>query len=545
MPDTLLWNGNVLTMEQEGRARAVLFRDGRIARVGDPRTLRQEARAETVLIDLEGRTVVPGFIDAHAHIWKVGHLHTTSLDVRRVRSIEALLKAVRARGGTLATGEWLQGRGFNEASLAEQRRPTRYDLDRVLPDRPAVLTRTCGHIMVANSAALKLAGVDAHTQAPVGGVVEHDAQGEPNGILHETAMGLITRVLPRPTPSDYKRMICAALEHQLSLGITSTSDCGVAPELLDVYMDLDRSGALPARILVMPLRRVDGRSEPVPLPRKHVSDMLRVDTVKFLADGGLSGATAALSVRYRHQDTKGTLRFDQAELRTLCQESHNQSWRIATHAIGDVAIDQVLAIYEGLGPHPQGLAHRIEHFGLPSEVQLKRAAQLGVISVPQSIFIHDLGRNFLEFLPAEFLPRVYPIRAMLKAGLTVALSSDAPVVEDDDPLAGMTAAITRRTRDIESMYRSRKSAGRPSILITISRFAVSAETLQPNAAHNTTAATRCEDFIAPAHPPESRLTKLTDSRQPEQKRPHPAGLSSDVSTMQAVAVPTARSIVQG
>jgi predicted amidohydrolase YtcJ len=218
-------------------------------------------------------------------------------------------------------------------------------------------------------------------------------------------------------------MIRAALEHQLSLGITSTSDCGVSPELLDVYLDLDRKGALPARVSVMPLRRVDGRKDTVPLPEQYVSDMLRVDTVKFLADGGLSGATAALSVPYRHANTKGTLRFEPEDLRRLCQESHDRGWRIATHAIGDVAI------------------------GLPDAAQLQRAAKLGVISVPQAIFIHALGANFIEMIPDSLFARTYPIRSMLDAGLTVALSSDAPVVEDDNPLMGMYAAITRRTND--------------------------------------------------------------------------------------------------
>ncbi len=450
--DTLLVNGNILTMESVGRASAVAFgaigfNNGRIAAVGDTKALLAQAAAQTVLYDLQGRTVVPGFIDAHAHIWKIGHLLTTMLDLRRVASIEDLCAAVRQRDAQLPRGDWLQGRGFNEAALAERRKPTRDDLDKAVPVRPVVLTRTCGHIFAANSAALKLAGITAQTRAPVGGVIERDENGEPNGILHETAMGLITRVMPPPTASDYAKMIRAALEHQLSLGITSSADCGVAPELLEVYLELDRQGALPARVLVMPLRRVDGRKDPVPLPAKHVSDRLRVDTVKFLADGGLSGATAALSVRYRHSDTKGTLRFDEEDLRALCQESHDQGWRIATHAIGDVAIDQVLRIYEGLGPHPEGLAHRIEHFGLPSELQLKRAAKLGVISAPQSIFIRELGRNFLEFVPDQFLPRTYPIRAMLNAGLTVALSSDAPVVEDDNPLAGMNAAITRRSKE--------------------------------------------------------------------------------------------------
>jgi predicted amidohydrolase YtcJ len=172
-----------------------------------------------------------------------------------------------------------------------------------------------------------------------------------------------------------------------------------------------------------------------------------VDTVKFLADGGLSGATAALSSSYRHAATRGVLRFTRDELLTLCRESHEAGWRIATHAIGDVAIDQVLSVYEALGAHPRGLAHRIEHFGLPDATQLSRAARLQVIAVPQTVFIHSLGRNFREYLPDAFLPRCYPVRSMLDAGVMVALSSDAPVVEDDNPLLGIAAAITRRDRE--------------------------------------------------------------------------------------------------
>jgi predicted amidohydrolase YtcJ len=212
---------------------------------------------------------------------------------------------------------------------------------------------------------------------------------------------------------------------------------------LNVYRSVEARGGLPSRVNVMPLRRVDGVPAPVALPEIFASDMLRVDTVKFLADGGLSGATAALSVPYRHVSSNGVLRFASGELRELCAESHAAGWRIATHAIGDVAIDQVLDIYETLGPHRRGLAHRIEHFGLPDATQLARAATLRVIAAPQAIFISALGRNFRSYLPDSMLPRTYPIRAMLDAGIRVALSSDAPVVEDDDPLAGMMAAITR------------------------------------------------------------------------------------------------------
>jgi predicted amidohydrolase YtcJ len=443
MPDVVLYNGHVLTQSRPSSAQAIAVRNGRIAHVGTSADVRAAATATTRQIDLAGRTVVPGMNDAHAHIWKIGHLLTSMLDLRRMAGLDELTSGVKAFSARLPPGAWLLGRGYNEAAMTEQRAPTRADLDRAEPARPVVLTRTCGHMYAVNSAALKKAGIGADTAAPAGGVIDRDDRGEPTGVLRETAMGLVNRVMPPPTATDYEAMIVAALRHQLALGITSSSDCGVSPQLLNVYRAVDEKHGLEARVNVMPLRRVDGVPQPVPLPRQHVSDMLRVDTVKFLADGGLSGATAALSVNYRHVADKGVLRFETGELRELCSEAHGAGWRIATHAIGDVAIDQMLDIYEGLGPHPRGLAHRIEHFGLPDAAQLARAAAQRIIAAPQAIFIHSLGRNFRRYLPDAFLPRTYPIRAMLDAGVRVALSSDAPVVEDDNPLVGMMAAVTR------------------------------------------------------------------------------------------------------
>jgi hypothetical protein len=418
-------------------------RDGRIAQVGTTADLLAHAGAATKKIDLAGRTLVPGMNDAHAHIWKIGHLLTSMLDLRRVASIDELVRSVKAFSARLPAGSWLLGRGYNEAAMKERRAPTRADLDRAEPSRPVVLTRTCGHIYAVNSAALEKARIGADTAAPPGGEIDRDDRGQPTGVLRETAIGLVSRVLPPPTAAAYEQMIVAGSKHQLSLGITSTSDCGVPPQLLDVYRALDSKRGLPARVNVMLLRRVDGVPQPVPLPSQHVSDMLRVDTVKFLADGGLSGATAALSERYRHVPTKGMLRFEDGELSELCGDAHRAGWRIATHAIGDVAIDQMLDVYERLGRHPRGLAHRIEHFGLPDASQLARAARLRIIAAPQAVFIHSLGLNFRSYLPESYLPRTYPIRAMLDAGVRVALSSDAPVVEDDNPMIGMMAAVTR------------------------------------------------------------------------------------------------------
>ncbi len=445
MADLVLTNAVVLAGRRQPPATTIAIRDGVVAAVGDARVAAAAAPGARTF-DLGGRTVIPAFHDAHAHVWKIGHLLTTMLDLRGVESIRSVVAKVAAFRGRLPAGAWLLGRGFNEATMAEGRMPTRADLDLAAPGQPVVLTRTCGHIYACNSVALTAAGITAATTPPVGGDIDRDDRGLPTGVLRETAMGLVTRVMPPPTDDDYERMITAALRHQLSLGITMSSCCGVNLQLLAVYRAMEAGGRLPARMNVMPFRRVDGVPAPLPLPEMHRSPMLHVDTVKFLADGGLSGATAALSVPYRHSPERGLLRFDSEELLALCRESHDAGWRIATHAIGDVAIDQMLDIYEALGPHPRGLGHRIEHLGLPSAAQLARAARLGVIAAPQAIFLYELGVNFRNYLPDSLLPRCYPLRAMFDAGVTVALSSDAPVVENDNPLAGMSAAITRKDR---------------------------------------------------------------------------------------------------
>jgi predicted amidohydrolase YtcJ len=221
----------------------------------------------------------------------------------------------------------------------------------------------------------------------------------------------------------------------------------VRPELLQAYRAMDGRGALTQRLNVMPLRRLDGATVNLALPDRSATDRLRIDTVKLFADGGLSSATAALRERYRHADTRGVPRFEAGELRELMRETHAAGWRLAVHAIGDEAIDRVLSGYESLGPEVSRRRHRIEHFGLPDAEHLGRAARMGIVAVPQTVFVHSLGRNFRQYLPERLLARAYPVRGMLEAGITVALSSDAPVVEEDSPLLGIQAAVLRRDAD--------------------------------------------------------------------------------------------------
>jgi predicted amidohydrolase YtcJ len=401
-------------------------------------------------IDLEGRTLLPGFNDAHVHIWKLGLLLTVQVDARGAAapSIPAIIDAFAERARAAPPGAWLTGRGYNEAELPERRHPTRADLDAASRAHPIALTRTCGHMLVANSRALELAGITRDTPDPAGGVIVRDERGEPTGLLQETAQGLVTRVTPDYDDATLARAIQAATRHQLTLGITSATDPLLTPLHLRLYRQLERAGELALRVHGLPIRRPDGGSETLPLPERFVSDFLRVDGVKFFADGGLSGATAAIREPYKVTGTRGVLRFDDGDLFRLMWEAHDAGFRIATHAIGDAAIEQVLTAYERLHAlkPDTGLRHRIEHLGLPTADHLARARAINVIAVPQTIFVYALGSTFRRYLPDDYLPRCYPVRAMLDAGLTVALSSDAPVVADDNPLRGMKAAIDRRDR---------------------------------------------------------------------------------------------------
>jgi hypothetical protein len=449
--DALFVNGNILTMNGGRRVRAVGVVGGKVAAVGGEDELKPGRTAATEAIDLEGRTMLPGFEDAHAHIWKLGQLLTTSLDLRGAVSIEQIGAQLAERDRVLPAASWMLGRGFNEISLAEGRLPRREDLDRFVPGRPVLLTRTCGHIFIANSAALRLAGIGRDTQAPDGGVIERGADGKPTGVLHETAVGLVNRVLPPPSRQEYRAMVSAALKRQLSHGITSSSDCGVVKELLETYLEMDADGSLPARMTVMPLGKPDGAAATAAKFGRYRSPMLNVDTVKFLADGGLSGGTAALSTPYRNGTSRGVTRFETEELFALFAEYHNQGWRIATHAIGDAAIEQVLSLYERLPRNARQGRHRIEHVGLANRGQLKRMSKVGAIAVTQPIFLMELGANFKSYVPDALAAQVYPIRDMLDAGLTVAFSSDAPVVRDDAPLKGVEAAVLRRTEEGDSI----------------------------------------------------------------------------------------------
>jgi hypothetical protein len=444
-PGLVLVNGTLLTQDRRRpRADALAVLDGRIVAVGTREDVESLAGASTRRVDLDRGTLLPGFNDSHVHVWKVGQLLTSILDLRSTGSLGELALALRRRDAELSEGSWLLGRGYNEARMAEGRQPHRLDLDRAVPGRPVALTRTCGHMLVANTRALELAGIGRETPDPPGGALVRDERGEPTGLLQETAMGLLRGAIPEPTPEEYAGMVVAAHRAQHRRGITSATEAGALPDLLLAYRKLDDDGALSLRMNVMAMRLSERDGRPLPLPEKRATDFLRIDSVKLFADGGLSGATAALHQRYRHVPAAGLLRLSSEEVYSHGRDAQEAGLRVCTHAIGDRAIDAVLEAYERLAEEG-GRGNRLEHFGLPDARQIERAVRVGAIAAPQSVFLHALGENFRRYLTEDYLKRTYPLRSMLALGLPVALGSDAPVVPDDSPLLGIETAVTRRT----------------------------------------------------------------------------------------------------
>ena len=470
-PDLILIGGIVHTLDPaRPHASALAIGGGAILAVGDDAAIEALAGPTTRRVPLAGRTVVPGFNDAHIHLWKEGML-LTQVNARPALapSIAHIVAAYAERAAHTPAGQWIEGRGYDENRLAECRHPTRADLDRAAPDHPIVLGRTCGHIIVANSRALELAGITATTPDPPGGEIDRDERGEPTGVLRETAMALIRSIQPPPAEDELAAALIGAGRKCLALGITCVGEPGVDPRTVTVYQRLDEQGRLPLRCDVMAMTILPNGERAAP-PRPWRGRLAKCDTVKLFGDGGLSSGTAALSIPYRDRHDCGLPRFPAERLAEEVRLIYDAGLNIAVHAIGDRVIGELLDALEAclresrtdMSPssvvrsqlqrtidHGQWAAPRlrIEHFGLPTAAQLARAKTLGVMTATQPSFLYDIGDTILHHLPDALVPQCYPFRAMIEAGVTVAFSSDGPVIGDINPLLGLRSAVLRRTRD--------------------------------------------------------------------------------------------------
>ena len=423
----------------------MIVEDNVIVAVGALERVSILKRKETVEIDLKGKCILPGFNDAHIHVWKVGQLESFIIDLRGTKSIRELQLKVKSVAEALPAGTWITGRGFNEHVLKEKRMPVKEDLDLISDQHPIYLIRTCAHIASVNSMALRKATIAGSSLAPDGGVIGKTADGQLTGIFYETALGLITKHIPPPSHLEYQQMIQLGAKKLLSYGVTSATDPAVHPELLEAYADLYLKGETSIRFNLMPILLPDGGERPHSVPAKVNSPFLSVNTVKFFSDGGLSGKTAALKRPYKNSIDRGVLRLNRDYFLSLAREAQKKGFRIGTHAIGDEAIELVLEVYKELHREFGDTRNRIEHFGLPSDKNCKDMASYGFVAVPQTIFLDELGENFISALDEEYLNKCYPVRTLLDKNISVAFSTDAPVVKNINPWSGIKAAITRKT----------------------------------------------------------------------------------------------------
>lgn len=419
--------------------------DGRIRAVGSLAEV-EAAVSGASRIDLRGRTLIPGFNDAHVHVQWLGLMLTLLVDatITKAPNIDAIVDLYRKRAGERPPGTWITGGGYNENFLPEKRHVTRYDLDKASSVHPMSLTHTSGHVSVANSKALEIAGITRATPDPSGGHIVRDELGEPTGVLEETAMTLVFQHIPEITEAQMADAIRAAMAHELTLGITSATDPAVEPFHIKVYRQLEGDGELVVRINLLAERR--SGDVIFPLPEKTVSDWLRLDSVKFFADGGMTSATAAIRVPYKEVGGHGIMIYETEQMADLMWEAHEAGFHIATHANGDIALDQVISVYEMVTarkPEP-ALRHRIEHLALPDQEHLRRLARIGAMAATQTVFLPAMGPTYRRYMPDIYVPRAYGVRDMLDAGIAVALSTDAPVVPDDNPFIGLKAAVDRK-----------------------------------------------------------------------------------------------------
>lgn len=466
MNDIIFKNGTFLSPNDDQMTpsvgEAILVKNGHISAMGNLSDLEKQANKDVWVVDLGGKTLMPAFNDAHIHIWKVGDLLTFMLDLRGVKSLAEMQARITDFAEKNPQNAWILARGFNENHFQDGQMPTRFDLDAVVSDRPCYVIRTCAHVAVLNSKALEICGINDQTKVPNGGEIKRfgiwdlgfrreanrhptsDIRNHLTGILTETALGLVQKFLPKQSPKALKTMVLSAQDALLKCGIAAATDPAVMPDLLAVYKEMAARNELKIRINAIPIVVPDGATEALPLPDLYESDFLKINTVKFFADGGLSGKTAALKGFYKNSTARGVLRLDYDFFKPLAEKAQAAGFKIATHAIGDEAIDMVLKVYKDIAKdNSKKLTHRIEHLAFPSEENLTLMHDLGVHCVTQPIFLYELGPNFRQYLTPQYLDRVYPYRTVLASKVNLAFSSDAPVVKDFNPLMGIQNAVER------------------------------------------------------------------------------------------------------
>ncbi len=447
--DLCVINGDIVTLDsQRLQAQAMAIKDGRIVALGSNEEIAKYQAKQT--LDAKGRLVLPGFNDAHVHFMSGGQ-QLSSVQLRDAQTPDEFTKRVGAFAATKPKGQWITGGDWDHENWSDAALPTRQWIDDVTPEHPVMLRRLDGHMALANSLALKLAGITADSKDPPGGLIVRDKDGQPTGILKDAAMNDVYAKIPDATHQQRLQYALAATEHAASLGVTSVQDMSGDGDVL-IYEELLRAGKLKTRIYAAAPLPAWQRSAQLGLKAAQGTPWIRRGGLKGFADGSLGSTTAYFFAPYADDSRTSGLPSDemlagnQMEERALAADK--AGLQLMIHAIGDRANDQILSLYETINQRhgPKDRRMRIEHAQHLRPGDIKRFGAAGVIASMQPFHCADDGRWAEKRIGPERAKGTYAFRSLIDAGATLAFGSDwnvAPL----DPLQGIAAAVTRQTLD--------------------------------------------------------------------------------------------------
>jgi predicted amidohydrolase YtcJ len=453
--DIIFVNGRVITgdMVSPTGNSGVAIRQGKVAAVGSDADALAWRTGRVEVVDLKGRAIAPGLNDAHCHPMYLG-FSLTEIDARTPPnvSIADIVGRVQERVRETPPGQWVMARGYDHARLAEQRHPTRQDLDAVSPDNPVLVVRACGHIAAANSVALRLAGINRNTADPEGGTIDRDEHGEPTGVVREAALGMVRRAIPEHTIEQIKAALQAAGDDYLSKGVTSVAEAGIyRAEELQAYSELRRDGKLPLRTyLMMMIDQTLDDLVALGIRTGFGDEWLRIGPAKFFLDGSIGGRTARMSQPYEGETDNVGLWMDEdtEAVKARFIRAHKAGFQCCAHAIGDAAITLLLDAYEeALAQAPrEDHRHRIEHCSIIDYAMVERIKRVGAVPIPGTTFLYAFKNAYIQNLGWERIRYAYGMNTFYEHGIVAAASTDAPVV-DTSAVLGLQTMMTRRSEE--------------------------------------------------------------------------------------------------
>jgi predicted amidohydrolase YtcJ len=439
-----IWTGN----PAQPLAEAVACLDGRIAAVGSSADIRRWAGSRTEVVDLAGKLVVPGFNDSHVHFHGGGE-NLSGVQLRDAKSEAEFRDRIRAFAAKLPAGRWITGGNWDHENWTPARLPTRQLIDEAAGDHPVFINRLDGHMSLANTLALKLAGVTRATPDPPGGAIVRDANGEPAGVLKDAAQAAVDRVIPAPSEDQIADAVRAAMRYAAERGVTSVQDVSASPAYLRVYQRLLQRGELTVRISGHQPLASWKRLADAGILANFGGAMLHIGALKGFADGSLGSTTALFFDPYL--DAPNTSGLQMAAGQTLLQQiadADRAGLQVAVHAIGDKANHTVLNLFDEAATKngARDRRFRIEHAQHLRRDDIARFAKLGVIASMQPYHAIDDGRWAEKRIGPERAKGTYAFRSLLDAGAVLAFGSDWDVAPMD-PVVAIYAAVTRRTLD--------------------------------------------------------------------------------------------------